>query len=96
MIYWPYKCVVVSCNEIKRCLKVQKWIGCRADTLITGKKIRLFSSENKAITQGTRRMEAKALRPRARSNFPTSLFPILPQDENKELSTTTIQWISSL
>ena len=40
-------------------------------------------------------MEAKALRPRAPSNFPASLFPILQQDKNKGLSTTTIQWISS-
>ena len=27
--------------------------------------------------QGTRLTEAKALRPRARSNFPASLFPLL-------------------
>ena len=32
------------------------------------------------FTQGTRLTEAQALRPRARSNFPASLFPILKQD----------------
>ena len=45
--------------------------------------------------QGTRLTEAKALRSRARSNFPVSLFPILKQDKNKGLSARTIQWISS-
>ena len=44
---------------------------------------------------GTWLTDAKAFRPRARSNFPASLFPILQQDKNKGLSTTTIQWISS-
>ena len=43
----------------------------------------------------SRLTEAKALRPRAHSNFPASLFPILQQDKNKGLSTTTIRWISS-
>ena len=40
--------------------------------------------------QGTQLTEVKALRPRARSNFAASLFPISQQAENKGLSTTTI------
>ena len=39
--------------------------------------------------------EAKALRPKARSNFPVPLVPSLQQDEIKGLSTTTIEWNSS-
>ena len=45
--------------------------------------------------QGIDLSEAKALRPKARSNFPAPLVPSLQQDENKRLSTTTIEWISS-
>ena len=45
--------------------------------------------------QGIDLSEAKALRPKACSNFPAPLVPSLQQDENKRLSTTTIEWISS-